>query len=432
MKHSAIVSIDLGSAYTKIGIRSGWNNAATTVSGLSFALENDEDYCIPSVVARVERSGGSQWLIGVDAAALAPGPGVRIYRNWKSALFQPAGSGGSFTAAYGHAEAAEVAVAFLTQLRKVLLKERAADISGLPVRVAVPKLLGMAGVDDLVCPLLTQAGWDCATCRPTVFEPESNAIGLLSRGRNKTWTPPQRSFRPPPGKMIAMQWMFETGLSSALRTMSDHYGVLITDVGAFTTDFGYVKIDSSFRDDDWNRPEITQQSVLLGIQQLDDAILGVLEPEVREYFEARPPAEWERRKRELYAGKPQRVMVGGKPVTIGSDLEAEAIQDEVRRFSGLVCEARNAFCNAHGLHSVHEEAVTGGGSAIQLIRVGLLDSIRLAERRAHDLWDPNEPDAGLATRGERMTPHAREARRLTNRVLVRGASAIGAASVFFE
>ena len=81
MKYSAIVSIDLGSAYTKIGIRRGWNAQAEVLRGLPVALSEDQDFCIPSVVAHVETSRASRWLIGIDAASQMPGPGVRIWRN---------------------------------------------------------------------------------------------------------------------------------------------------------------------------------------------------------------------------------------------------------------------------------------------------------------------------------------------------------------
>lgn len=432
MKHAAIVSVDLGSAYTKIGVREGWNTRAEIVRGLPAAVEGEDNYCIPSVVAHVHTSRANRWLIGRDAASQIPGDGVRIFRNWKASLFHNGNGSGAKNPSVSQNEAVNVAVAFFTELRELIHTRNGVDVRKQPVRVAVPSLVERAAVDNLMCRILDQAGWHHASGRPTVFEPESNAIGLLSRGKNATWTPPQLSYQPPPGRSLRMQQMLEPGLSSAFRHMRDHYGVLVTDIGAFTTDFGYVKFDSSFRTDDWNRPQIVQQSVELGIRQLDDAVLNVLNPEVSEYFKSRAPVEWERRKRELYAGRPQQIVIRGRNMMIGADFEREAIQDAILEFADAVCTAREEFCKANGLYSFDEEAITGGGSALTTLRVSLLRAIQASSRRTHDLWDPKEPDAATAAGAGRMTAFEKEQRVVMNRMLVRGASALGGASVFFE
>src|SRR5690242_4923549 len=85
MQNRAILSIDLGSAYTKISIRRDWNDRATLVRRLSVAQSGEEDFCVPSAVAHVARA--SRWLIGTDAANLVPGPGVELFLNWKASLF---------------------------------------------------------------------------------------------------------------------------------------------------------------------------------------------------------------------------------------------------------------------------------------------------------------------------------------------------------
>ena len=425
MRQSQIVSIDLGSAYTKIAIRNGWNARSKLSHGLPLALTGEEDYCVPSVVAHVESASGRRWLVGIDAANQLPGKGVQVFRNWKAALF-----GISVGDAFDQAVA--VAVEFFREVRVKLSSHSSLDLRRLPVRVAVPRLDGLSDADPLMREVLSRAGWEAAAYRVTVFEPESNALGLLSRGRNATWVPPKQSYRPPPQRSIRMQQMLEPGLSTAFRTMSESYGVLVTDIGAFTTDFGYVRFDSSFRTDDWNRPEIVQQSVRLGIHQLDRDVLEIFGPEVQRYFETQPSSEWERRKRYLYAGVPQRIVVPNQPVTIGADFEREAIQDELRRFAGRVAAARREFCRLNGLSRVHEEAITGGGSALGTLRNAIIEGTNLTKVRMHDLWDPHEPDKAVAAGAGPMTPHQKELRVHENRTLVRAACAIGGASVFFE
>ncbi len=432
MKNPEIISIDLGSAYTKIGVRRSWDDTAVLVRGMPVALRDEEDFCIPSVVARVESPRGSRWLIGADAASQRPAQSVKVFRNWKAALF---GSGTARSSA-GHElgidEAIGVAIAFFTELRSSLLMKLPADSRGWPVRVAVPSLGGSADMDTLILDLLQQAGWNGADGRTTVFEPESNALGFLSRGRNATWTPRQQSFRPRPELTIQMQRMLEPGLSSAFRRMAKCYAVLVSDVGAFTTDFGYVEFDTSFWTDDWNRPKIVQESVELGITQLDDCVLGLLPRDVQAYFANGQPAEWDRRKKQLYAGKEQRLVIAGKSVTLGGDDQAMAIQKQVASFAKRVCDERDRFLQRNELTIVHEEAVTGGGSAIAALRTRLLERIRTERRRVHDLWDPKEPDVAVAAGAGRMSADQRDRRLAENRLLIRGGSALGGASVFFE
>lgn len=425
MENPSVVSIDLGSAYTKIANRDSWNSAGQLAYGLRAALKGEEDFCIPSVVARVDRERGTRWLIGADAANQMPSNKVQIFKNWKRALF--AGREGDVV----HQQAIEVAVAFFTEIRHAL-GTRLSDGRNAPVRVAVPRLAGAIDPAPVVKEILIRAGWDTTNSRMTVFEPESNAIGLLSRGRNQTWVPKQQNFAPPPKRMIFMQRMLEPGLSTAFRQMKREYTILVTDIGAFTTDFGLVRVDTSMKDDDWNRPEVVQQSVELGIQELDASILSVLEPSTQQYFEGMPAMEWELRKQQLYSGRPIRIVVDSKTLDVGDYVEGEAIKDQIRQFAKRVVSARQTFLRQHGISHVHEEAVTGGGSAVSLLRETLIDSIKTAKRSVHDLWDPNEPDIAIAAGAGRMTASEKDNRRWENRSLVRGGSAIGGASVFFE
>jgi molecular chaperone DnaK (HSP70) len=214
--------------------------------------------------------------------------------------------------------------------------------------------------------------------------------------------------------------------------MKDRYCVLVTDIGAFTTDFGYVQIDTSLKTDDWNIPLIRQKSERLGLSELDMCVSELLDPEVRNYFAEQPTEEWERRKQALYSNRPQRMLIHGKSMTIGADFEAEAIQDEIRRFAKRVVNARERFCQQQGLTDVDEEMISGGGTAIPLLREALVSSIRHSGRRVHDLWDPAEPEEAIAAGAGRMTEREKDERVTRNRWLIRGGSAIGGASVFFE
>ena len=90
MRNGQVLAIDLGSAYTKIAVRQGWNVNAMLIRGTALSDgAADEDYCIPSVVARVR----GNWIAGADAANQVRGPGVEVYRNWKAGLFASGASG---------------------------------------------------------------------------------------------------------------------------------------------------------------------------------------------------------------------------------------------------------------------------------------------------------------------------------------------------
>ena len=421
--HNAAISVDLGSAYTKVGIRRGFDTSATLASATSISLDDEENYLIPSVVARVETRGTKRWLIGSHASAQKPGDGVTFFPYWKASLFAEGG-------AISRTDAAHIAEVFFRELLSALL-ERIPHVRQLPVRIAIPAFNPSGTEDAMIKEIVQRAGWRSVATRTTVSEPEANAIGLWSRGRNSTWTPPRQSHRGPPNRSIRMQDMLEAGLRSAFRTMKDKHRILVTDVGAFTTDFGYVEFDSGFRDDDWNRPRTIQKSVELGIRQLDDRVRQLLPSNITTHFASRPVIEWERAKRQLYHGNSHRMVINGQKVDLGAGTAGENIQSEIFRFAESVLEARVQFCKEHGLGPIDEEAVTGGGSAIPALRQHLVSYATSTRHRVLDLWDPREPEHAVANGAGPMTPREKDARRFVNHQLVRCASALGAASVFF-
>jgi len=289
-----------------------------------------------------------------------------------------------------------------------------------------------------VLDVLNTSGWKVCPERPLVSEPESNVLGVLSRGRNITWKPSPRGsdFMYTPERSPYLPDMLEPSLSAAFRRGAQrdergYYGVLVTDIGAFTTDFGYVRFDSTFWSDDWNKPEITAFSYRLGVRQLDDAVLACLSQEGRKAKDQAPGTAWDTCKRLLYHGKPAQIAKReGGLVTLGERDEATAIREAIRVFAERVWRARQEFCASKLAHPVHAEVLTGGGFMIPLVRQTLARRIKEAgTKTVHDLLDDNEARRALpGDASERVV----ELRRVENRELVRGASAIGACSVFFE
>lgn len=437
MKNSRLVSIDLGSAYTKIAIRRNWNAESDLLRDLPLASD-EVDFCVPSVVARMDEGGGTRWTIGAAAAAQTPGDGVRIFRYWKARLFST-GAGaqvsrdemGQAADTGGGEDYEQVATEFFRGLRRSLEHSPyGEDIAASAVRVCVPKI-DVADMDARVGRILDAAGWRPAHGRVTVYEPESNACGMFTRGRNATWYPPAASFTPRAGRSLHLMKMLEPeGLLQALRRMSGSFGVLVIDIGGFTTDFGYVQFDTSFSSNDWHRPTIVQQSYELGIRELDQAIYDSLDEDAQREIRALSPSQWDALKVDLYGGAP--VMLGNGR-RIGAGESAARTAEALRRFADRVIAVRDTFLREHVSGPVNAQTLTGGGSMIAPLHRAVVQALAADEHaRVYDLLDENEPRQTLVQRGGYVEEEAVAARARRNQELVRGGSAIGGSSVFFE
>jgi hypothetical protein len=441
MKNRRLLSIDLGSAYTKIAIRRDWNAGSDLLRDLPLASD-EVDFCVPSVVARVERNGTTRWTIGAAAGAQAPGEGVSIFRYWKARLFSSSPQAqagrdqmGQSSEAYGSEDYEQVAIQFFRGLRESLAQSRyAADVASSAVRVCVPRI-GEVDVDGRVGSILDAAGWRPAGGRVTVYEPESNACGMFTRGRNATWYPPAPSFTARAGRSLHLMKMLEPeGLLQALRRMSGSFGVLVIDIGGFTTDFGYVQFDTSFSSNDWHRPTIVQQSYELGIRELDQAVYDSLDAAAQREIRRLPPGQWDAVKVDLYRGVPVTLGgVRGKPLRIGTGEGAERTAGALRRFAERVMEVRDTFIRDHVRGPINAQTLTGGGSMIEPVRSAVVRGLAADEQaQVFDLLDEHEPRRTLTLRGGYVDEQAVQARARRNQELVRGGSAIGGSSVFFE
>ncbi|HYW10743.1 MAG TPA: hypothetical protein VE871_02270 [Longimicrobium sp.] len=441
MKNRRLVSIDLGSAYTKVAIRRDWNGEADLLRDLPLASE-EVDFCVPSVVARVTGQGGTRWMIGAAAAAQAPGEGIRIFRYWKARLFATGPQAqvsrdemGQAPDADGGDDYEQVAIQFFRGLRESLEHSPyGGDVAGSAVRVCVPRI-DAGDMDGRVAHILHAAGWRPAHGRVTVYEPESNACGMFTRGRNATWYPPAAPFTPRAGRSLHLVKMLEPeGLLQALRRMAGSFGVLVIDIGGFTTDFGYVEFDTSFSSDDWHRPQIIQQSYELGIRELDQAIYDSLDEDAQRAIRRLSPSEWDALKIGLYAGRPVALGgAGGRPRTIGGGGDGGRTVEALRAFADRVIAVRDTFLRDYVRGPINAQTLTGGGSMIAPLHRAVVQALATDEHaRVYDLLDEAEPRQTLAQRGGRVDEGAVEARARRNQELVRGGSAIGGSSVFFE
>lgn len=111
---------------------------------------------------------------------------------------------------------------------------------------------------------------------------------------------------------------------------------------------------------------------------------------------------------------------------VGEDGERETIGQALRSFAERVWQARADFVASRLSERAHMEMLTGGGVLIPLVRSQLVDRMRKAGGVfVRDLLD--DEGERMRRRAVPLDTHLRQ-----NRDLIRGGSAIGGASVFFE
>jgi len=113
------------------------------------------------------------------------------------------------------------------------------------------------------------------------------------------------------------------------------------------------------------------------------------------------------------------------------------INEAIDSFAKRVVRAKNEFTRKHAPGPIHAQVLTGSGAMIPLIREALVRAMKAkAGTRVYDLLDDNEPQqALLPKRGPHGWYHDQqevELRLRENQELVRGASALGGCSVFYE
>jgi len=107
--------------------------------------------------------------------------------------------------------------------------------------------------------------------------------------------------------MYDREGLFGAFRQAALAGKGCRYSVLVIDVGAFTTDFGFVEFDDSFYTDNLPRPDIIQLSCKIGVRELDQAVYEQLRPEVQGAIRRLTTTGWEGVKRRLYRQEPAAV-----------------------------------------------------------------------------------------------------------------------------
>jgi hypothetical protein len=481
MHLSPILCLDFGSAFTKVGLRLRPDDPSDLLT--EETLNFDEDRCcIPSVVAANLPGKATPWLCGVAAVDLKEEHGFRVFRNWKPQLFAPPPEGGpadkvtaflgrldelgrrerllaelaarhgleaaavrALAEAHGmsleelqqaaerwggprplrdgaqtqpptppgptiHPEVREAALQYFTWLRafigRVCRRQGVEKLRAVKTRLCIPAFAAQAGAREDLVELLREAGWTMHEHRPILPEPLANAIGVMTGGKNRR--------RLVNGRMVIdLAAMFGDG--GFLRTLTgkqDQAGILAIDVGAFTTDFTLIEVGAAAGPD---RCRIHTRSEPGGVAALDRRVMSCLAPDQVEAI-----AGLSFRHQEAFR---QAVYVRNKPYKPSASevigpLELDRIQEEMRRFAAELAGLLFEFLRSVPI-SVHDLILTGGGNNIPAVRDQLLERLQ-----GLDVPKVHLPDPGAR--------HALPGRHILDQRLVRGGSAIGGTSIFFD
>jgi hypothetical protein len=404
------------------------------------AVRDSDDFCVPSVAAWRERD--DRWVFGAEAADLVEGNGIRVFRNWKPDLFPASGrSGRRRPVAAGEPTEREerqalrsgpgsylrariVARRFLEWLRAEVVPELVpgADGERVAARLCIPDFaLHSAQAADLER-LLAAAGWggDGPRC---CSEPMAHVTGVLTDGRNAILEPEPGSGR----WLVNVPEMFAAnhlrGMARAARAGSgegEEYATLVVDIGAYTTDFALLSVDVSRRG---AFPLSETASAPLGVHEMDRRIRDALPGRLGPHLDRLSARDWERFHRVVYGERREWELPGGGGAVGRGTEQHAAIGRVLGRFGVELAAALNAFLDRHRPPRVQEVILTGGGSRIPEWSAILRET--LAERKVGIFYLPRE---GM---GRGPGPGDAEEAELGGD-LVRGAGAVGGASVVFD
>jgi hypothetical protein len=322
-----------------------------------------------------------------------------------------------------------IALGFFRWLREfvdpVCVKRIGRLASEIPVRISLPSFGNMTKAELLLRTILGDAGWRLDETAPVLPEPLSNALGTFTEGVNATR---QKGAHPDYGAMFC-----NTGMLRRMREAILGGGVkvawaLIVDVGGYTTDFAMVgidlqDIDARLEGKIAGKKRLAHHSKPLGVSELDRRLLAVLPDSKRVALEEvlADQQRFEAFHRACYGKNHTYVL---KRTKIGATASEKAlVADVVKKFAEDAADDAETFLEVNQYRMIDDLILTGGGTLIPKVRDALCARL-----------------SGYAPRGLKVHTHfadgetipgARQPHKLPLE-LVRGATAVGGASVYFD
>jgi len=423
---SAIVTIDFGNSYSKVGIRREPGTDSEPATDDSLVWDEELNICIPTAAAHAKRMGRSRWFYGVDLRKMpSNAKGVTVYRNWKPAFFDEADS------ELSPKQIDELGVGYFRWLREfikpVLEANGFEQVDQVGTRITLPSFGSRSKAEQRLLSVLAEAGWQSTEVAPSLPEPVANAIGVFSQGKNVMWQPDEYddALYPNYAKMFGGTEFFER-MGANPRDGQNLHWVMLADLGGYTFDSAMVGFDLATLDIPRNekvsgKKRFATHSEPIGVGELDTRLREAL-PEAKaatldEIINEMDQQRLERFHKTIYQNQEPYIARGN--VVIGEGSEMDAIQDVVQGFANEVADLAEKFIEIHQYLRVDEVILTGGGCNIPAIRETLCK--RLENYRYANAYVPSMPEEQLPYNYRRVEP-----------LQVRAATALGGCSVFFD
>ncbi len=219
--------------------------------------------------------------------------------------------------------------------------------------------------------------------------------------------------------------MFNKGpLVTVLKGDAHHptYRALVIDVGAFTTDFAVLTVDTGGKPADSSAGAgfgIVQHSVAYGVTDLDASVQGALPDDKRAALDALPRKDFSEFQVSAYTEGTGYRLADRR--VLGGDADRDAVQAGITDFANRLTDETTAFCQQLGPASMQELILTGGGSSIPAVRDALIAASRVAGSAFVKTHAPGLKKAKAGPLVDNLDER-----------FARGASALGGASVYFE
>jgi hypothetical protein len=206
------------------------------------------------------------------------------------------------------------------------------------------------------------------------------------------------------------------------------YWALVVDVGGYTTDFAMIgfyldDIEERIQGTHNGRPRKADFSHPLGVYDLDSRVKEVLSPANRVGFDKVvsevDTTRVDRLHRAIYQESRAYAYDTGQAKIGGSTDEMRQIARTVEQFASEVADLSKRFLLRHEYDRIDELFLTGGGLNIPKVRDAVCQELSPLLRGVYHI--PFDEDATLPANCRRL-----------DSTLVRGATAIGGASVIFD
>ncbi|MDF1812418.1 MAG: hypothetical protein P1V20_09390 [Verrucomicrobiales bacterium] len=434
--NESIIAIDFGNSFCKVSIRlNGVNVASTLLRDDSYSYD-EGNFCIPSVFGYLRNS--NRFLFGTDALR-DNSADLEIIRNWKPNFFDESDQNrrDSLSQLFGHREGIDVetaAIGYFNWLRKevsAICRNSFSidDISSIPARITLPAFGNVANATYRLRELLEESEWNVDATFSAIHEPYANSIGVFSEGRSAIWKPDivagerviceGKENEPHFGKMFGGSTFFEEFRNYALEKSDQKiHWVFVADLGGYTLDFAMFgfnlnNIQQTFSSEVKydGLPAFARRSYPLGVMDIDELVYEKGDAISKKLMD------------KMFSDKDQLMLntfhqtaySRSQPFFLGAaSIQPEIVNPALEDFLSQAAKSLDNFMAIHQYRKVDQMVLTGGGSNIPAFRQLLIDRLK--------------PGYTHGAVGNEVIPQYSE----LPHDFVRGATALGGSSVYFE